>query len=142
MDRTIYRSKIDWWVWTMVAFYFTVLTVVSISGMNWVYFLINAIGFGIVFYITMFGVWYAVDGDELIVYRFCRPRRLPIKKIKEIKNSRSFLSAPAISTKRLAITFTDHTVLRSYLPLEISPKDSEGFVRHLLEVNPDIQVTG
>ena len=53
--------------------------------------LIFLIGFGSIFAITFFGVWYAVEGNELSVYQFCRPHRFPINKIKAIKSCKSFL---------------------------------------------------
>ena len=84
-------------------------------------------------------IYYIVDGNQLIVYTFFIPRRYSIDKIKEIKPSNSILSAPATSiTRRLAITFNDRKILKSYMPLLISPENQNDFITHLLSINPNI----
>lgn len=91
--------------------------------------------------IPFFSIRYEIDGGELVVYALWRPSRYPISKIREIAPTKSILSAPATSlTKRLAITFTDRTVMKSAMPLVISPADSERFIKTLLTINPAIQV--
>jgi hypothetical protein len=51
------------------------------------------------------------------------------------------LSAPATSlTKRLAISFTDRSVLKSSMPIIISPANRQLFIDTLLAINPDIEV--
>lgn len=138
MGRTVYRSKIDWWVWALLVFFFTILTAAAIGGLDWLTFWIFFIGFGVLYGVLIFGTWYAIDGDDLIVYQFCRPGRFPIRKIKDVKYTTSILSSPALSTRRVAIRFTDRSVLRSSLPMEISPRDRAAFIRHLLAINPSI----
>ncbi len=59
---------------------------------------------------------------------------------KDVRYSKGFLAAPALSSTRLAIRFTDRNILRSSLPLEISPLDRTGFVNRLLSVNPGITI--
>lgn len=89
--------------------------------------------------IPFFGTWYAIEGDDLIVYMFWRPARFPISKIKEITPTKTLLSAPATSlTKRIAITFTDRKVLKSTMPLIISPANQKKFFEVLLSINPVI----
>ncbi|HRF68906.1 MAG TPA: PH domain-containing protein [Muribaculum sp.] len=138
--KTVYRSRIDWWIWATACFFFVVLIVAAIGGIGLISFLIFLIGFGSIFAITFFGVWYAVEGNELSVYQFCRPHRFPINKIKAIKSCKSFLWGPALSSDKLAITFTDRSVLKLSGPMYISPKDKERFVGQLLEINPDIKI--
>ncbi len=138
--KTVYRSRIDWWIWATACFFFAVLIAAAIGGIGWISFLIFLIGFGSIFAITFFGVWYAVEGDELLVYQYCRPRRYPINKIKAIKSCKSVLWGPALSSDKLAIAFTDRSVLKNYGPLYISPKDKGRFIGQLLEINPDIEM--
>ncbi|MDE5799829.1 MAG: PH domain-containing protein [Paramuribaculum sp.] len=89
---------------------------------------------------TLLSVYYKVDGDQLIVYQFFIPTAFPINKIAEIKPTKSTLSSPAASPKhRIAITFTDRSVLKSRDPLIISPVRPEEFVAQLRSVNPDIK---
>lgn len=87
------------------------------------------------------GIYYRIDGNNLLVYTFFRPRAYPIDKIKAIEPTNSLLSAPATSlTNRLAITFTDRSVLKSAIPLIVSPADADRFIASLLAVNPDIKL--
>ena len=71
----------------------------------------------------LIGIWYAIEGNNLIVYQFFRPKRYPIKKIKDVRYSKGFLAAPALSSTRLAIRFTDRNILRSSRPRGRSPLD-------------------
>lgn len=92
--------------------------------------------------VTFLSIYYRIDGDKLVVYSFFIPTAYPIDKIKEIKPTKSILSSPATSlTHRLAITFTftDRKILKSYMPLIISPVRQEEFIRQLLTVNPEIK---
>ena len=85
-------------------------------------------------------IYYRIDGDKLVVYQFFIPTAFPIDKIKEVKPTKSVLSAPATSlTHRLAIIFTDRKVLKSSMPILISPVRQEEFIRQLLSVNPKIK---
>ena len=78
------------------------------------------------------GTYYRIDGNKLVVYSLFIPTAYPIDKIKEIKPTKSVLSAPATSlSHRLAITFTDRKILKSYIPLIISPVRQEEFIRQL-----------
>lgn len=91
--------------------------------------------------LPFFSIWYEVDGEDLVVYTFWRPSRFPIAKINKIAQTKSMLSAPATSlTKRIAITFADRKVLKSNMPLVISPANQEKFIETLLSINPAIGV--
>ena len=90
--------------------------------------------------VTFLSIYYRIDRDKLVVYSFFVPTSYPIDKIKEIKPTKSVLSAPATSlSHRLAITFTDRKILKSTTPLIISPMRQEEFIRHLLSINPEIK---
>lgn len=90
--------------------------------------------------VTFLSIYYRIDGDTLVVYSFFFPTAYPIDKIKEIKPTKSVLSSPATSlSHRLAITFTDRNILKSSIPLIISPMRQEEFIRHLLSINPEIK---
>lgn len=86
-------------------------------------------------------IYYRIDGDQLIIYTFFIPTAYPIKKIKEIRPTKSVISAPASSlTHRIAISFIDRTVLKSSMPIIISPARQEEFLSQLKSINPDIVV--
>ena len=90
--------------------------------------------------ITFMSVYYRIDGNKLVVYTFFIPQVYPIEQIKEIKPTKSVLSAPATSLNhRLAITFTDRSILKSTMPLIISPVRQDDFIGQLLAINPEIQ---
>ncbi len=91
--------------------------------------------------VTLLGISYGIKGDKLLVYTFFIPREYPIEKIASIEPTKSVLSSPATSlSARLAIKFTDRGILRSVMPLIISPVRPDEFIRALLAVNPNIQV--
>lgn len=90
--------------------------------------------------VTFLSIYYKIDGNNLVVYTFFVPTAYPIDKIKEFKPTKSVLSAPATSlTHRMAITFTEWKILKSTIPLIISPVHQEDFIRQLLTINPNIQ---
>lgn len=90
--------------------------------------------------VTFLGIYYRIDGDKLVVYSFFIPTVYPIDKIKEIKPTKSVLSSPATSlTHRLSITFTDRKILKTSIPLIISPVRQEEFILQLLSINPEIK---
>ncbi|MDE6228044.1 MAG: PH domain-containing protein [Muribaculaceae bacterium] len=87
------------------------------------------------------GIFYRIDGKELVVYQFYIPKAYPIDKIAEIIPVKSYLSAPATSfTHRIGIRFSDRKILKSTMLLVISPEREEEFIKQLKTVNPDIIV--
>lgn len=90
--------------------------------------------------VTFLSIYYRIDGDKLVVYSFFIPTAYPIDKIKEIKATKCVLSSPATSlSHRLAITFTDWKILKSSIPLIISPVRQEEFIRQLLSPKSSIE---
>ena len=90
--------------------------------------------------VTLLSIYYRIDGDKLVVYSFFIPTAYPIDKIKEIKPTKSVLSSPATSlSHRLAITFTDRKILKSSIPLIISPVHQDEFIRQLLSPKSSIE---
>lgn len=137
--RTIYRSRIDWWLWLVLVVCFVLVFICGTDLPWWCIALaeIGTVGFIVV---SMFGTWYTIEGDTLSVYQFFRPLRLPILKIKEVRYCRGYLAGPALSSRRLSVSFTDRLVLKSAMPIEISPADRAAFVAHLLSINPNLKV--
>lgn len=135
----MYRSKIDWWAWLCllvvpVSMWFTAF------DMPWWYAVFICGGLTALCLIGLFGCWYEIDGKSLVVYMFFRPTLLPVDKIKSVKKTTGILSTAAMSTKRVSISFTDRSVLKSFAPLEISPKDRDGFMAQLKSINPNIKI--
>ena len=139
MTKTIYCSKIDWWVW-LVTVGFLVVIWLSAIDMSWWYIVFVCGSMTLLYAWLMFGCWYEIDGDELVIYQFFRPTRLPISKIKDLKKTSGYLATAGMSHLRVSITFTDRSVLKSFAPIEISPKDRDGFMAQLKSINPNIEV--
>ena len=138
MKKIVYRSRIDWWVWLVTVGFLAVIWLSAI-GMSWWY-VVFVSGLTTLLYAwLMFGCWYEIDGDELVVYQFFRPTRLPISKIKEITKTTGYLATAGMSHLRVSISFIDRSAGKSYAPLEISPKDRDGFIARLIKINPEIK---
>lgn len=138
MKKKVYRSRIDWWVW-LVTIGFLAVIWLSAIGMSWWYVVFVSGLITLLYAWLMFGCWYEVVGDELVIYQFFRPTRLPISKIRDIKKTTGYLATAGMSHLRVSISFIDRSVWKSYAPLEISPKDREGFIARLIEINPEIK---
>lgn len=139
-DSILYRSA--WGSFAYCTILFTALFCFGIAF--WDFSIAGAIISGLCFLcilIPFFGIYYKISGDLLIVYYCFYPVKYPIKKIKSIKPIKTILSAPAVSlSKRIAVTFTDRSVLKSNDPLVISPAKRTEFLKQLLSINPDIEI--
>lgn len=138
MSKVLYKSRIDWWVWLTFLVMIGVTIALALGSTWWV-----MLSFGGAMLICVFliiGCWYEIDGEQLVVYQFFRPNRFPIKKISEVKKTTGYLATVGTSCRRVSITFTDRSVMKSAMPLEISPKERDKFITQLKEVNPNITV--
>ena len=134
-----YKSRWDASTWAIISIVMICCIIPCLTTEHILYPIIICISVLAFIIVAFQSIYYIVDGNQLIVYTFFIPRRYPIDKIKEIKPSNSILSAPATSiTRRLAITFTDRKILKSYMPLIISPDKQDEFISHLLSINPNI----
>lgn len=139
MKKKKYRSRIDWWVWYCAAFALTVTIVAGIGSAWWVTALLTG-SMAAMFVVLILGCWYEIDGDTLVVYQFFMPHRMPIMKIKEVRKTTGYLATAGMSSRRVSIKFIDRSVLKSSMPVEISPASRDAFIAHLLRVNPSISV--
>lgn len=135
-----FKPLFNWSTWTVIALIVAVCGWPILLDAGWLMIIILTACIALCL-MPFFGTWYAVEGDDLIIYMFWRPSRFPISKIKEITPTQTLLSAPATSlTKRIAITFTDKKVLKSSTPLIISPANQQFFIETLLSINPNITI--
>lgn len=142
MESTVYTSKIDWWIPAVV-----IITVgfafigPIIDGEILIVGIIVAVLLGTLEIIMFGSVRYQICGNKLGIRNFFyKWEWFPIDKITEIKKTSGILSAPALSTKRVSIKFSDRNILKSSLPLEISPKDRDCFIARLKGINPSIVI--
>ena len=144
---TYYKPKIDGWFWTLIfVFTFTLLMVCSIyeDGLDWPGIVVICVFVAIVLLLIWLitTVKYAIRGDELGVRNLAyKWEWFPIEKIESIKPVTSVIAGAALSFHRLSIKFSDRKVLKSTMPLEISPKDADNFIKDLKSINPKIKVS-
>lgn len=139
---TVYKSKIDWWVPAVVVITMAVAFIGPIiDGEIFIVGIIIAVLLGTLEIVMFASVKYKIyDGKLGIRNFFYKWEWFPIDKISKIKKTSGILSAPALSTKRISIKFSDKKILKSSMPLEISPEDRDGFIARLKEVNPSIVI--
>lgn len=136
MAKTKYYSRIDWWMMSLIIFALVAAWAATI-GAGWIVCLPMG-GIILLLLVLILGCWYEIDGNDLVVYQFFRPHRFPISKIKEVEKTIGYLATAGMSSKRVSIKFSDRSVLKSSMPLEISPKNRDAFMARLKEINPDI----
>lgn len=138
---TLYRSRWDSSTWGMVALtaIFCIMPFIFDDD-GWLPLAVcGAVLIAVI--VILRSVYYRIDGRELIVYQLFIPKAYPIDKISEITVSKSLLSAPATSlTHRIAISFSDRSVMKSISPLVISPAGLDDFLTRLKEINPAINL--
>ncbi len=78
--------------------------------------------------------YYLIDGNYLkIKAGFLINKEIDIGRIYKISETNNPISAPAASFDRLEINYDNSSIL-------ISPKDKSGFIEHISQVNPKIEV--
>ena len=145
METKYYRSKIDWWFWILLLIIASLFCLIgSILEGKWIPGTLELCL--VLFIVTLLGylfstVKYAIRGNEIgirgLTYKW---EWFPIDKIESIKLIKSILASSALSFDRIAINFSDRKVLKSSMPLEISPKDREEFLNTLKSINPSILI--
>lgn len=140
--ETVFKSKIDWWIPAVVAVTIAVVFLGPIiDGELFIVGIIIAALLGTLEIVMFASVKYQIcDGKLGIRNSFYKWEWFPIEKISEVRKTNGILSAPALSTKRVSIKFSDKKILKSSMPLEISPKDRDGFIAKIKEINPNIEL--
>lgn len=138
MGKTKYYSRIDWWVWLVFLSMASAIAYIALDSTWWV--ALPFVGTMIICALLIAGCRYEIEGDQLVVFQFFRPNRFPIYKIVEVKKTTGILATAGMSVHRVSIKFTDRSVMKSSMPLEISPKDRDGFMAQLKEINPSIVI--
>ena len=135
IEMKIYKSKID--VWLVVLFFMmmllpTIFTLIDVF--SWTMVVLEGLLLLLVS-ILLFNTKYIIEGEYLYVKcGFLPKEKCSISQIVKIKNTRSIISAPAISLDRIEIK------LNNRQQLIISPLDKEEFINHLRAINPNIIV--
>lgn len=130
-----YPSKVDFWMYALmgfivgVAFYNVYVSEAHITSV-----IPLALVVAFLFHI-IYSTYYVIDKNILTIRSsFIVNRKIDILRIQKIEDSYNPLSAPAVSLDRLKITYNNG------LWTLISPKDKEGFIKHLKTIQPGIVV--
>lgn len=133
MTKT-YKSKIG----IELIIFLMVIFGISFYGM-----IVDKSWFGIIFlfvlcsFIILCGLVlrYEISENNLTIRSgFIRHQKVPIQTIRKIVETNNPLSAPAFSLDRLEIIYN------KFDSVLISPKDKKGFIVHLTNLNPEIEV--
>lgn len=82
----------------------------------------------------LFSIRYIIDGNTLTVKDgFLSKDDYDIRQIKSIKPTGNALASPAASLDRLEIRFANNRET-----LLISPKDKQGFITHICQINTNV----
>lgn len=133
----VYKSRVArWYKWFCIG-----MTIAFVGSLylcyqsTWIL-LINVVFMGIallMIYDMLLHTDYTINGDSLhircgVLFRM----DVPISKISEITHKSTILSSPALSAKRIGLRYGKRNVVY------VSPKDQEGFITELRNINPDI----
>ena len=79
--------------------------------------------------------YYVIDGEFLVVKSgMIFNKKVDINSVKSIKETKTIISAPALSFDRLEVNWGQYT------GVVISPRDKKKFVEHMTRINPLIDV--
>lgn len=138
--KYIFNSKVDWWIPVVVIGSVAVCFIGPMIDGDFIPGIILAVVVFAVEILTFAGVKYQIRDGQLGIRNFFHWTWYPIDRISEVKKSRGILSAPALSSDRISIRFSDRSILKSFLPLEISPKNRDEFIGILKRINSRITV--
>lgn len=138
-----YKSKIGWWIYAVFPFIFCCCLIGPIlTNSDYWLGLLLAIGFSAIILSMIIDTKYSIKGNEFGVRYLYHWTWLPIDKIDIIKPVKGYMATAALSADRISIKFSDPSVLKSFAPIEISPKDVDTFISELIKINPDIKLIG
>lgn len=101
---------------------------------SWLLFVIDVAEI-VLLYDMFFHTYYRIEGSRLIVKNgSALTFTYDISSIQSVSPTRTLLSAPALSLDRLKLT------MKGGETVVISPKDKDGLIRELLNVNPEIKI--
>lgn len=125
----VYRSKIDWWLITII---FIVFCYPMIEGILTKDYIMFSVSFGVLSLVFLMfkSIKYKIDGEQLQIWW----TKIDINSIKRIYSTHNPLSSPALSLDRIAVVYN------TYDEVLISPKEREDFIREVLKINPNIVV--
>lgn len=135
-----YKSKVTYWLFILIGIAVCIKPIMDFSSKNIKAtlppVLIALFTCGLVA-LMIYNIRYVIDNTTLKIY-YGIPFlaiEVNISSIISIKKTRNILASPAASLDRIAIDYG------SYGSIIISPKDTQSFVKDLLQINPNIKTT-
>ena len=133
--RTVYRSKIDWWLMALLFLPFGWALVESALTKDFEDAIILII-ISLVIMVLLLQIKYVIfNGNLEVKTGLLGTQRIDIKEIHSISKTFNPLSAPALSINRLEIKYGNN-----YDYVLISPRYRDKFITELKTLNPDIQI--
>jgi hypothetical protein len=129
-----YRSKIGLELIVPISIIFGAIVMIMITNkaLLGIFVILPVIAFVVHMLLT---TYYVVEGSMLTIKcGFLYNLKVDIGTIKKIKETNNALSSPAASLDRLEVSYG------KFDDVMISPKDKAGFINHLIEINPSIEV--
>ncbi|MCP4974938.1 MAG: PH domain-containing protein [Maribacter sp.] len=129
-----YPSKISYGLPFFILAVLIGTTIPTIFKPVWIGLLINTVV--LLFTLHLFlNTYYVIDGEFLIVKSgMMFNKKVDINSVKNIKETKTIISAPALSFDRLEVNWGKYT------GVVISPKDKKRFIDHMTRINPLIDV--
>lgn len=139
METKYYKSKIDWWIYLVL--------VIMVCGCVFGLFyegefwggLILGGGMLILWLFAVTGVKYEIRDGQLGIRNFYRWTWIPVNKIASVEKLHGVFVQGAVSATlsldRVRMTLSDKSVLKSTMPIDISPEDRDGFIAQLKGIN-------
>ena len=144
MKPIVFKPKIDRWLYLVL--------VIMVGGVIVGTMMEGAILAGIIlgggldamWILAVTGVKYEIKDNKLGIRNFYRWTWIPIDKIATVEKCHGVAVQGAVSAvlslDRVRMTLTDRTMLKSSLPVDISPKDADKFISVFKQLNPSIVV--
>ena len=128
---TVYKSKIDFWIGSVLAVLFVVSLFAGLKALSaytpdatWNALLIGCPGV-VIPLVAVLATRYTIDGKQLIVRSGLFWWRIPVSEISTITPTHDPIASPALSLNRLRIEYGNKKHVL------ISPRDREGFLRQI-----------
>lgn len=131
---TTYRSKIGLEI--VIPISIVIAGTASLMVYQKIWFGLMPVFLLVVFIVHMFLTTYYViaDGELIIKCGFLNRKTVDINTIRKISATNLALSSPATSLDRIELLYN------KFDSVLISPKDKEGLLKKLLEINPSIEI--
>lgn len=130
----VFRSRITVWLILLLNAFFVPKIYFEFHMLTWMNILFF-VGLELMLIISISGIRYRIEDTTLYVgWHFFRGTAYDLTKLNKITASRTWISAPAASLRRIKLDFGCGK------PLIISPANQNLFIEEILRINPNVKV--